>query len=746
MNKKTTLFEGLQSIRNAKYRFRIVLALITAAVIAIAVIDIAVFQGLFSQIREESLNENMAGIRSVSITYENQLTKYRSQAQLLYRNANIKAYLTSNAREDSHINSIYESLKAVAGNTAGITSIILFNKEDVLASYDTGMVTMQTKEEIVKEIVATSTDKESLFLFTDIKKYKKHVAVFCTDRESLYGESEYGVVMIISLDELQNQTIPWDRDAESFTYIFHKSGELVTAPNGMDESTLSELSGKVLSEEVIENSWQTVIKDEKKEVSYVWAEDREFFVVKIQRSLLNQVQINRALQIIIISTIFGIFAVAVVVWILSGRIYRPLGHMFSQILELAQNENNATNETDELIIASAALADVNRNLALLKSQNRNNMVIRFLKHGIKVDGHVPSLFVIDGMEAQYFEIHLLRYWLEDWTKNNDLMTFVKEWPVAMDIQAQKECFRISQGELCILYYGETVQEKLNEGLNIVASEMMNEIRQCYQIKGTIGIAQTKSYDELPNTYKKAELITEYYILSKTHIVIDERLLIMKKRGAIEDKYANGIIDIIKGNQESDLVQATQRLLEYLAEYELTEAQKCLKKLVAEVIRLAESVAGEKNENYDMYLEDFLTNQIFIGMVPIESWLCDLFIQVKEQLNAGRSSSSSRVMNSVMEYMQNNYAQYDLSLEFVADKFGISTSYLSKLFNNYEGSSFPNYINKIRMEHARVLLISEAMLSVQDVAKQVGFNSSSYFSSAFRKYYGVSPTQIRKSNS
>lgn len=157
------LKEQLKNIRKPKYRLRMLMAFFAVAVLAIGFVDIVVFRSLSAQIREESEKETLDFLKNVTSSYESQITQYQEKAELLFRNLDVKAYLLSDGSEDLYLKSIYESMKALAGNTQGITSVVLFHEERVLASYDTGMILQNTKEELVERIHETVSDKE-LFL------------------------------------------------------------------------------------------------------------------------------------------------------------------------------------------------------------------------------------------------------------------------------------------------------------------------------------------------------------------------------------------------------------------------------------------------------------------------------------------------------------------------------------------------------------------------------------------------------
>lgn len=89
----------------------------------------------------------------------------------------------------------------------------------------------------------------------------------------------------------------------------------------------------------------------------------------------------------------------------------------------------------------------------------------------------------------------------------------------------------------------------------------------------------------------------------------------------------------------------------------------------------------------------------------------------------------------------DYSQ-DLSLRFIADELGMNYSYFSELFSKATGQSFTQYLNAIRLNASKELLV-KTDLSISDIAYQVGYNSEQYFSRLFRKQFEMSPSNYRK---
>ncbi|GFZ34359.1 DNA-binding response regulator [Clostridium zeae] len=103
---------------------------------------------------------------------------------------------------------------------------------------------------------------------------------------------------------------------------------------------------------------------------------------------------------------------------------------------------------------------------------------------------------------------------------------------------------------------------------------------------------------------------------------------------------------------------------------------------------------------------------------------------------------SPVIQQIIDYIKHNFAK-ELSLKMLADQFNINTSYLGQLFSKEVGISFSDYLNKIRNEKAKELLLNTNM-KINEIAETIGYLDTSYFYKKFKKYYGVCPNTLRSS--
>ena len=86
----------------------------------------------------------------------------------------------------------------------------------------------------------------------------------------------------------------------------------------------------------------------------------------------------------------------------------------------------------------------------------------------------------------------------------------------------------------------------------------------------------------------------------------------------------------------------------------------------------------------------------------------------------------------------------LTLNLVSKASCLSVAYLKKFFTDYFHITPYQYLQKVRLEKAELLLAGEEV-SLSDVATSVGYSNHSAFSRAFRKHFNCTPFQFKKSS-
>lgn len=111
------------------------------------------------------------------------------------------------------------------------------------------------------------------------------------------------------------------------------------------------------------------------------------------------------------------------------------------------------------------------------------------------------------------------------------------------------------------------------------------------------------------------------------------------------------------------------------------------------------------------------------------------------LEADWQTPKSKNICLATEYINSHYME-QISLEQVAAHVNLNPEYFSRAFKAEVGQTFVNYLTDIRLRHS-VRLLENTALRVQDIAQQVGYYNASYFSTTFKKKYGMSPYEYRR---
>jgi len=123
------------------------------------------------------------------------------------------------------------------------------------------------------------------------------------------------------------------------------------------------------------------------------------------------------------------------------------------------------------------------------------------------------------------------------------------------------------------------------------------------------------------------------------------------------------------------------------------------------------------------------------------WLATSLQNFMNQLISVADVRHSTAITKSIEYIKQKYA-LNPTLDEVAGYAGYSPAYFSRIFKEDTGMTFSEFLNDIRIEKSKTLLIT-TNLSIADISSMLGYNDQSYFCRIFKSITGTTPDRFRK---
>lgn len=103
---------------------------------------------------------------------------------------------------------------------------------------------------------------------------------------------------------------------------------------------------------------------------------------------------------------------------------------------------------------------------------------------------------------------------------------------------------------------------------------------------------------------------------------------------------------------------------------------------------------------------------------------------------------TRLINKTEDYIEINLDK-QITLADVAKNANFSEYHFHRLFSKYSHETLKQFITRIKMERSAVYLAVDREISITEIAMKYGYSSSSSYNKAFKKHYGISPSDFRK---
>jgi two-component system, response regulator YesN len=310
--------------------------------------------------------------------------------------------------------------------------------------------------------------------------------------------------------------------------------------------------------------------------------------------------------------------------------------------------------------------------------------------------------------------------------------------LTMDLDADK---------IIVLITPESRDSKIDEDrVEKLFNELITSMNQ-YEISLVVSIGSLfDTYLSISKSYYEAIQATDYAsLIGYTGVVWHQKL----KRDHDMFYYPLDIeLRFLNAVKEGQHIEAN-RILEQIMNENFIE-----RKLYTEMANiLVYEIRGTLLKSLDLKLfnnvVEFENLKQQIMNISYKGNLNTLRIQMKNVIEkysivimAKQKSANNSAIKSIVEFLQESFSNPDLSLYEIANNVGRPEKYISQLFKEETGMYLFDYLEEIRINKAKELLMNTNM-TIETISNEVGYNSPHSFRRAFKRVADVSPNQFRK---
>jgi len=132
---------------------------------------------------------------------------------------------------------------------------------------------------------------------------------------------------------------------------------------------------------------------------------------------------------------------------------------------------------------------------------------------------------------------------------------------------------------------------------------------------------------------------------------------------------------------------------------------------------------------------------FETIADVKQWMTNIFAAIIETVNLKKKSKNQMIVDKIIEIMNEKYSE-DLTTKELSKVIFISPNYIGAIFKEETGIGILTFLTKLRMEKAEEML-KDPNMKVYEIAQKVGYNNTPYFSTIFRDYTGMAPSEYRE---
>lgn len=664
-----------------------------------------------------------------------------------------KQYFNNTGQPDTgSVYAVAQSLRGLIQESSYIQSIYLYDKVNESVLTDTGLKDLSgfIDEDWIRQITSGPLPEG----WQPVRSYEAELSqrtpirVLTTNKAMPLPFGSEGVLVInVKMSGIEQLVDSMVNQQLSFVTILDGDGKTVYQAHSDNEGAAS---GKQLNTLQLKRLGWTFASGIKAGNLFGWV------------SVISYLWVAIAIGTVICAIFYLVYV--------TRRNYKPIQVIMNRIEgHQIRQMDQSKDKPDEMMLIDGVLEDLINHMTDYDRKSRENLLLQRSKlftdllHSERLDdviGRMGELSPLTGADASSrFTVVLSeinryeRVFEERYTRGDQntlkfaLMNVFQELARNAELQGWAEW--VGTRRVAILFLATGSDEEMTERIRVFAEDCRSWVEQNLRISLSFGIGPAVAGPgTIRESYTAAEYVMQHKLLRSGDVALAEH---GEARQPLLETYAylQMIAEFVKQFRMSSgqWREQLERIFEAFEQNFLQDddirslIQAMLQMLSREVAVMSEELQDELSaETASIRLKGLEEAESLDEMKNILlEYLTDLF---RTYVSASETKSYRAMVTEMKHYIEENFANPDLSLKHLSDRFQVSGKYASYLFKTEFKMKFVDFVTELRMKEAEQLL-AETDYPLQDIALQVGYANAITFGRVFKRVAGITPGDYRQ---
>lgn len=692
--------------------------------------------------------------------FEEYITRCQNFAMTLYRNSNLKSIMLSDSEKREWLGSYSHAVSQVQNIMAVnsyINSIYIVNPRDISFFVSNCTETEASQQKLLDFL--RENQNSPFFWIADTLDGQSipTLSVYFCEKVSGTGMHRGAIVINMNLCIVEETIFREDFAAGQQLMIVDRQGNQILSSSSAVSFAHKEYAGRILSEGKKEESFTYTPDGTDMFVSYISINNGEFF-------LISEMEYDNSMESLIegrnqlLLTCFCILLIIIAAsFLVSHFAYQPVSNVYNYMRVLFHGSMSEETKNKESSTMIETLYKVSEQMLSLEKQKLYNDMVKLLHSGnalssVFSENDLIKSGVLSCAQAYYMVIVIridnYRIFSNEGSSEARALRLSAIHSLAAEgFQDTALCTSWQTGEdtIALLLSGTDSDSSLS--VHVITASVQ---KLQYEVRAESGLEITAALSNISNDCDLlSQLYLETYNRTKTKILYPEGHLFdipcpnLESHSWLAEKEIKKLLQSAKSDRTEQFLSCFENFLILFRGWEYPEIIKLLSRLAVSMGQITAKISseGEQEQSYLNVYEELSEIQEYSELV---NWFRVLHTRIHSILMDAGNKKAYDIVLSSFDMISREYADTQLSVNSIADRFSISSGYYSRIFNEITGDTFPDYINNLRLKKASELLLSDKSLSIREIALNVGYSSESYFSASFKKKYGISPSKYRHS--